>query len=112
MGKEVGVERVAVSNWERGVYAPTGENLVALADAFGVSVEYLVHGEGGRYRAAFEDIAAIVDRVRAAAAPTVPPGDSSVVAARLAARAAGKRQQQEGEGEPPTTGEAEEGGGG
>ena len=64
LAKKVGVERVAVSNWERGRYKPAGENLVKLAEVLGVTSEYLVNGEGGVYRQAVEEIGSIVDRVR------------------------------------------------
>lgn len=66
LGEQVGVDRPSVSNWERGVFTPSGENLIRLAGVFGVTTDYLLYGEGGLYRQAYEEIAAVVDRVRGA----------------------------------------------
>jgi len=69
LGVKVGVKELAVGDWERGKYAPRGENFVALADALGVPPHYLLYGEAGVYREAIEEIAAIVDRALATPAP-------------------------------------------
>lgn len=66
LGDLVGVQALAVGDWERGKYEPKGENLVALADALRVSPHYVVYGESGVYREAVERIAAIVEDVRSA----------------------------------------------
>lgn len=70
LGERVGVRELAVGDWEREKYAPKGENLVALADALGVAPHYIVYGEAGIYREAIEQIAEIVDRVRATQPPS------------------------------------------
>lgn len=57
LGEAVGVSRQAVSKWETGDAIPEVTKLVALADVFGVSVDYLVRdgeypGEVGKTAAA------------------------------------------------------------
>lgn len=50
LGKETGTSERAIQNYELGVRKPTYEILIALADFFDVSLDYLVgrSGEPGR----------------------------------------------------------------
>lgn len=45
-----GVSKGAVSQWFSGGFEPKASSLAKLADYFGVSVEYLMTGEGGSVR--------------------------------------------------------------
>lgn len=45
VAEELGVSRQAVSKWEQNQSSPDTENLIALAQLFNVSVEYLAIGE-------------------------------------------------------------------
>lgn len=38
----LGVTRATVSNWERGVHAPTSENIMKIVELYGVSLENLI----------------------------------------------------------------------
>lgn len=42
LGKQIGVSRYAVYTYEKGKAYPNVEGLIALADYFGVSLDYLV----------------------------------------------------------------------
>lgn len=64
LAKKVGVERKAVSGWENDTQDIEAENLLALANALGVTAEYLQYGPERTYREAFERIAAAVDEAR------------------------------------------------
>lgn len=46
LAKLLGVNRVSVSQWERGDTSPKGDNLINLAKALGVRPEWLLFGEG------------------------------------------------------------------
>lgn len=46
LAKKIGVSRVSVSQWERGDTSPKGENLYKLAEALGVSADWLLTGKG------------------------------------------------------------------
>lgn len=46
LGDLVGVTKTTVSQWEKGDYSPSGENLYNLAKAFEVSAEWLLSGKG------------------------------------------------------------------
>ncbi|MGL6529360.1 helix-turn-helix domain-containing protein [Aeromonas hydrophila] len=46
LGELVGVNKASISQWEQGEYAPSGDNLVALAKALGVSAHWLATGKG------------------------------------------------------------------
>lgn len=46
LGELVGVKKSSISQWENGEHAPSGDNLVALAKAFGVSAHWLSTGKG------------------------------------------------------------------
>ena len=46
LGKQLGVQRSAVSNWEGGVAVPTAGNLLMLAELAKVSFEWLALGRG------------------------------------------------------------------
>lgn len=46
LGDLVGVSKTTVSQWEKGDYAPSGQNLYNLAKALGVSAEWLLSGKG------------------------------------------------------------------
>ncbi|MFM4647545.1 LexA family protein [Aeromonas bivalvium] len=46
LGELIGVNKASISQWEQGEYAPSGDNLVALAKAFGVSAHWLSTGKG------------------------------------------------------------------
>lgn len=63
LADRVGVARLSVTKWETGGHTPSADNLFALAEALGVTPTYLMYGEGGAYREAVEEIAAIVGRV-------------------------------------------------
>lgn len=41
----IGIRRENISHWETGKAMPSGENLVALARALGVTPEWILHGE-------------------------------------------------------------------
>lgn len=45
IGEMLGISRQAVSKWEKDQTAPDTANLIALAELFGVSVEYLAAGK-------------------------------------------------------------------
>lgn len=45
LAKQLGVNRSNVGKWERGLSAPSLEDLTALATLFGVTLDELVHGE-------------------------------------------------------------------
>ncbi len=47
LAKLLGVNRVSVSQWERGDTSPKGDNLINLAKALGVRPEWLLFGEDG-----------------------------------------------------------------
>ena len=51
LANEVGVSRQAVQKWESGAAQPSLEKLTALARYFGVTLDWLVNGEGARERA-------------------------------------------------------------
>jgi len=64
--------RNQLSVWERGDKAPNADNIVRLGRALGVSLDWLLTGEGPmradqpmEEAEAFREVAAIVDRVRA-----------------------------------------------
>jgi transcriptional regulator with XRE-family HTH domain len=61
LGKELGVSRACIGDWRKGVTKPTGKNLTAFAERFGVSEAYVLGLEEST------------------------PGDSSSVALALAA---------------------------
>lgn len=42
LGELIGVPKGTISNWENGNYYPNNDRLVALADLFGVSTDYLM----------------------------------------------------------------------
>ena len=42
MGKNLGLVRTAITNWEVGTTHPSLENLCKLADYFGVTTDYLL----------------------------------------------------------------------
>uniref|UniRef100_UPI00051B1D96 helix-turn-helix domain-containing protein n=1 Tax=Aeromonas aquatica TaxID=558964 RepID=UPI00051B1D96 len=46
LGSRVGVSRVSISQWERGENTPNGRYLNELAAALGVTVDWLLTGEG------------------------------------------------------------------
>ena len=45
LGEAVGANRVAISRYENGTIRPTSKRMAALAEALGVTVEYLMGGE-------------------------------------------------------------------
>ena len=45
LARAIGASRQTVSNWERGVYAPSCDNIFALADTLGVTPETLMKEE-------------------------------------------------------------------
>ncbi|MDO4926072.1 MAG: helix-turn-helix transcriptional regulator [Turicibacter sp.] len=45
LADELRVSRQAISNWELGESTPDTENLVALSDYFGVSIDYLLKNQ-------------------------------------------------------------------
>lgn len=45
LAKEIGVSKGVVSMWENGLREPTMSSLVAIADYFGVSIDFLVGRE-------------------------------------------------------------------
>lgn len=47
LGALVGIDPITIWRWEKGKNTPTSENLHALAEALGVSVEYLLNGADG-----------------------------------------------------------------
>lgn len=46
LGDLVGVTKTTISQWEKGDYSPSGQNLYNLAKALGVSAEWLLSGKG------------------------------------------------------------------
>lgn len=46
LSRRLGVERSAVSYWEKGIYRPTDQNLHSIAEVLSVNVEELIHGTG------------------------------------------------------------------
>lgn len=47
LAKKLGINRVSISQWERGDTSPKGNNLVRLAEILGVKPEWLLFGGGG-----------------------------------------------------------------
>lgn len=45
VAKETGVTTATLTSWKQGKYTPKREKLQKIADYFGVSLEYLMHGE-------------------------------------------------------------------
>lgn len=45
LAQAIGVSRQTVSNWERGVYTPSRDNIFALSDAMGTTPEALMKEE-------------------------------------------------------------------
>ncbi len=45
LAEKLGVSRQAVSKWERGEASPDTDNLIALANLYGVTLDELVHGK-------------------------------------------------------------------
>ena len=93
LAEEVGVQALAVGDWERGKFKPKGEHLVELARALRVPAHYVVHGDAGVYREAVEEIAAIVGRVLATAPPEGGRGPEEEIAARFGESKAGEREK-------------------
>lgn len=52
LGAELGVRLATLSDWERSDGSPSLASVVAAADFFGVSIEWLVRGRGRRKAAA------------------------------------------------------------
>ena len=46
LAKKLGINRVSISQWERGDTSPKGNNLVRLAEILGVKPEWLLFGDG------------------------------------------------------------------
>lgn len=66
LAKLLGVNRVSVSQWERGDTSPKGDNLINLAKALGVRPEWLLFGE---YSATSESVTAGYRNVEPAVIP-------------------------------------------
>ena len=62
LAEAVGVDRVAVGNWEISKHTPGTERIPAIADALNVTADYLLNGDAGRYQAACREIATVVNR--------------------------------------------------
>lgn len=45
LARAIGASRQTVSNWERGVYTPSRDNIFALSDALGITPEALMKEE-------------------------------------------------------------------
>lgn len=45
LGKRIGVSKATISQWESGTTEPNGKNLVSLAKALGVTIEWLLDGD-------------------------------------------------------------------
>ena len=45
LARAIGASRQTVSNWERGIYTPSRDNIFALADTLGVTPETLMKEE-------------------------------------------------------------------
>lgn len=46
LGDKIGVSKATISQWEKGDYSPSGQNLYTLAKVLGVSAEWLLSGRG------------------------------------------------------------------
>ena len=46
LGDRIGVTKATISQWEKGDYSPSGQNLYNLAKVLGVSAEWLLSGKG------------------------------------------------------------------
>lgn len=82
LGEAVGVSRQAVSKWETGDAIPEVTKLVALADVFGVSVDYLVRD--GEYPGEIGKTAAAPSSTQAAPSITVKISADGTTAAQTA----------------------------
>lgn len=80
LGEAVGVSRQAVSKWETGDAIPEVTKLVALADVFGVSVDYLVRD--GEYPGEIGKTAAAPSSTQAAPSITVKISADGTTAAQ------------------------------
>lgn len=50
LGKRVGVSKATISQWEAGITKPNGENLIRLAEALGVTAEFILEGKESERR--------------------------------------------------------------
>lgn len=56
LGDRIGVTKATVSQWEKGDYSPSGQNLYNLAKALGVSAEWLLSGKGEPDKPLFQNV--------------------------------------------------------
>ena len=101
LAEKLGVSRQAVSKWERSESSPDTDNLIALAQLYGVSLDELLYVDDEmRDDVAFEAVDRAAERAAATGAPKPAPGTAA-----CATPAAG-------EGGPETSTSAEGGAGG
>ena len=53
LAEKIGVSRQAVSKWERAEASPDTDNLIKLAEIYGVSLDELIKGENEKTEKAF-----------------------------------------------------------
>jgi transcriptional regulator with XRE-family HTH domain len=55
MGEKLGLDRGTISKIERGENAPTAKTLIALREIFGVSIDWILTGEGSKHPIDIDD---------------------------------------------------------
>lgn len=74
LAERLGVIRQAVSKWERAKASPDTDNLIALAELYGVTIDELINGS--RRESAPEDVGATVDETSEEVASAEPEEDA------------------------------------
>lgn len=111
LGDEIGASRNTVAQWERDETLPEGRLMIQLPETLGVSADWLFYGiEPGERSAAFDEIAAIVDRLRSpegVVATKAGAAGASVRAADEQRRAQRREAEQGGRNGPGGEGSSE-----
>ena len=78
LAEKLGVSRQAVSKWERSESSPDTDNLIALAQLYGVSLDELLYVDDEmRDDVAFEAVDRAAERAAATGAPKPAPGTAA-----------------------------------
>ena len=81
LAEKLGVSRQAVSKWERSESSPDTDNLIALAQLYGVSLDELLYVDDEmRDDVAFEAVDRAAERAAATGAPKPRPGTAACAA--------------------------------
>lgn len=77
LAARIGVSRQAVSKWERAESAPDTDNLILLAQLYGVTLDALLYTDPAPDTESAADTESTLDTAEAEAAPQEPPRDES-----------------------------------